>query len=605
MILTETKLRNKYPRQGFTIIELVIGIGILTIMLSGILASYSVLSRSVLVARERIVLATLASDYLETARNMPYNDVGTVNGNPAGVLPDATNPVVLNIEGKGYNVFYEVAYIDDSADGTILAGTDNAPNDYKQVKLSVRNLTDNVTTNFVTTISPQGLEGLNNAGALYLEVFDSNGQPVSGANVQIVNTDLNSDIILDRTSDSTGHVLEVGLPASVNGYQVTVTKSGYSSDQTYPISVANPNPTKPHATVVEGVVTSISFAIDIGADLTIRTVNQTCSAISGVGMNVRGSKLIGTGPDVLKYDQDLSSNGSGLLSLSDIEWDSYLPTLLSGEPYTIYGTSPVQQVLVLPGSDQTFTFVLGPSTANSFRVIVKDASTGSPLEGATVTLTDNSGLPQTYEGVTGGSAWQQSDWTAGPGQDVFVNQAQYYIQDGNVDDSSGVNGVRLAQVSGNFVSAGWLESSTFDTGGSSNFSTIAWEPISQHPATELKFQVATNNDGVTWNYVGPDGTSSTFYTIASTNLSSIHDSSRYVRYKAYFSTSDNGQTPVLADVKISYISGCSTPGQTIFTDLSSSSSFDLNVSLSGYQFYSDSNLTIDGNIVTEVLLSPN
>ena len=70
-----------------------------------------------------------------------------------------------------------------------------------------------------------------------------------------------------------------------------------------------------------------------------------------------------------------------------MEWDTYTPTLLSGQSVIVYGTSPVQKISVLPGTTQTFTMILGGnSTPNSLLVLVKDATSGAALEGASVTL---------------------------------------------------------------------------------------------------------------------------------------------------------------------------------------------------------------------------
>ena len=59
-----------------------------------------------------------------------------------------------------------------------------------------------------------------------------------------------------------GNWIEVGLPPSVNGYHIVVTKPGYSTDQTYPITPQNPNPTKPDATIMSGQVTQVSIVTD-------------------------------------------------------------------------------------------------------------------------------------------------------------------------------------------------------------------------------------------------------------------------------------------------------------------------------------------------------
>jgi len=254
--------------------EMVVGIAIAAILISGVLASYNVLARNVKVARQATILSSLAANYLEVIKNLPYSRVGTINGNPSGTLADSSNPIVTTIEGQQYRIYYEVTYMDDPADGTIVAGTDTAPNDYKQVKMSILNVATNVTTYYLTNVSPQGLENLSNAGAIWVKVFDASGNPVSGANIHIENLSLNPDIILDRQSDASGNWIEVGLPDSVNGYHIVVTKSGYSTDQTYPITQGNPNPIKADATVNNGVVTQVSFAIDLLSNLTIRTLDQ-------------------------------------------------------------------------------------------------------------------------------------------------------------------------------------------------------------------------------------------------------------------------------------------------------------------------------------------
>ncbi len=593
----------KHNQGGFTLIEAIVGLLIFSMIIAAVLGSYSVLAKSIKSARERTVLATQASYYLELIRNMPYDNIGTLNGNPTGTLADSSNPIVNTTEGVVYNIYYEVTYMDDSADGTILAGTDPAPNDYKQVKLSIKNMVTTSVTKFITNVSPQGLEGMTNAGALYIRVFDANGQPISGADVNIVNTSLDPDIILNRTTDSTGSLIEVGLPASVNGYSVIVTKSGYSTDQTYPITVANPNPVKPDATIVNGQVTQVSFGIDLLANLTIRTVNSTCSAVSSVDINVKGSKLIGTSPDVLKYDQDHTSS-AGAVNLNNIEWDNYVPTLDSSSIYTIYGTSPIQQVTVLPGSSQTFTFVLGPSSDNSLRLIVKDAGTGNAVEGATVRLVKNNGLDYDTTLITGGSVWQQFDWGGGGGQSDFVDATQYFSQDGSIDVDSVVTGLQLNQVAGVYANSGYLESSTFDTGASSNFTTISWLPTSQNPLTSIRFQLAANNDNTTWNFVGPDGTSGSYYTTPGTNIASVHDNNRYMRYKVYLDTTDTTFTPFLSNVGINYVSGCSTPGQVIFPELTAGNDYNLTITMPGYSTYTENSINLIGNMANEVMLSP-
>jgi hypothetical protein len=64
---------------------------------------------------------------------------------------------------------------------------------------------------------------------------------------------------------------------------------------------------------------------------------------------------------------------AGQIALTNIEWDTYTPTLLANQNLVDRGTSPIQKIDVLPGSSQTFTMILSPnSTANSLLVIVKN-----------------------------------------------------------------------------------------------------------------------------------------------------------------------------------------------------------------------------------------
>ncbi|PIR96029.1 MAG: hypothetical protein COT92_03260 [Candidatus Doudnabacteria bacterium CG10_big_fil_rev_8_21_14_0_10_42_18] len=603
----EEGMKHKENSQkGFSIVELIITVAIFTILAAGVLGSFLALSQSVKKAREKTVLSSLATNYLEIVRNMPYSQVGTLSGNPPGNLPDFTNAIVEDIEAFNYKIYYEVTYIDDPADGTIILGTDFEPNDYKQVKMSILNTATNQTTHFLTTVVPQGLEGLNNAGAILVKVFNAQGQPVEGAGIHIEHPTSSPTIILDRQSNADGQWVEVGLPAAINNYRIVVTKAGYSTDQTYPLTLENPNPINPDVTVVDGTVTEVVFQIDLLADLTILTQDSFCQPLSGVDVNVRGSRLIGSLPDIFKYDQNHISS-AGQIVLGDIEWDTYTPTLLTNS-LIVYGTSPIQKIDVLPGADQIFTMILGTnSTANSLLVVVKDGATGSALEGAAVHLRKGGSTPQDYYGVTGGSVWLQDDWTGGSGSENFSTSTpdRYFQDDGNIDINSVPTGVRLKKVTGRYLSSGWLESSTFDTGSSiTNYTTLTWQPDSQVANTELKFQIASNNDGATWDYVGPDGTASTYYSVSGTSIAPVHDNDRYVRYKVFLSTVDDKKTPILTSLNVNYVSGCFTPGQTIFTDLTAGNNYELDVSLSGYLTEVEPSLNIVGNYLIEILLTP-
>lgn len=595
---------------GFSLIELIVTMAIFVILTVGILSSFSVLSRTVKIAREKTILASLASAKLEIVRNMPYSFIGTINGNPSGTLPDFTNASTTQISGYTYKVYYEVTFIDDPADGLATSTTpvDAAPADYKQVKMSILNVGTGQITDFLTTVVPKGLEGLQNAGAIRILVTNKVGQPIADANIHITHPTSSPALILDRKTDASGIWTEVGLPPDVNNYRIVVTKPGYTTDQTYPPTAQNPNPKKPDATVAIGQVTEIPFTIDLLSNLTILTLNSTCHAMDDVDMNVRGAKLIGTNPDVLKFNQDFTSS-LGQVSLTDIEWDTYTPTLLTGQPWIVIGTSPIQKIDVQPGTNQTFTMVLGTnSTANSLLVVVKDAATGMALEGAQIHLQKGGSVPQDYYGTSGGSVWAQDDWTGGPGSAYWSSSTpdRYFTDDTDIDVNSAPTGVRLKKTSGRYAFSGWLESSTFDTGSdATNFTTISWLPASQNAGTVLRFQLAASSDAAgPWDYQGPDGTDDSFYENSGANISAAMDNHRYVRYKVFLYTADDKETAILTTLIINYVSGCNTPGQFWFGDLTAGNNYTLEVSYPGRQTRSIPIDDLKSNQSFEVLMSP-
>ncbi|MDD5318254.1 MAG: prepilin-type N-terminal cleavage/methylation domain-containing protein [Candidatus Pacebacteria bacterium] len=590
-------------QKGFTLIESLVSIFIFVLLALAVYQTSAAVIRETRTFRETTTISGLADQYMEVVRNMPYSQIGTINGNPHGNLYDQPNATTTVVNGTAYQIYYVVNYIDDPADGTILAGTDPAPNDYKQVKLYVKNTVTGVTTSFFSNFVPKGLENINNAGAFSIKVFDAVGQPISGASISIRNATITPAINLSRISDASGNWIEVGLPDAANSYHVVVTKNGYSTDQTYPVSGSNPNPIKADSTIANGQVTQVSFSIDQLSNLVINTVDQTCSALSGVGLRVQGSKLIGT-PNVLKFDKTYTSDGNGQVSLSNLEWDNYTPSLISTSTYMVYGSSPIQQINILPNTNQTFALLLGPETANSLLVIVKDASTGNAIEGANVDLQTLSPQTDTNK-LTGGSNWSQQSWTGGSGQENFVDPTMYSQDDGNISTNDIPTGMRLISNNGQaVVNSGSLISSSFDTGATTTtYTNLNWQPTSQDPAATVKFQIATNNDNATWNFVGPDGTASTYYTVPGTSISPSSNNNRYIRYKAFLSTTDLAKNPVVTSVGINYVAGCFTPGQVFFPGLTAGSNYQLVVSMPGYQTKTISDLNISGYNILQVSLS--
>ena len=582
--------------RGFTLVETLIATAIFALLFFALYELGTAAVRGLRTYRDTAAVAALSQSYIEIARNLPYAQVGTKTGNPAGPLPDQANPLVIPYNNYTYQIYFSVAYIDDPADGTSAVDTD-----YKQVKLYIKNVTTNHQSSFVTTVVPKGLENMATGGALVLSVINAVGQPVPGATLHITNSAISPALDVMRTTDAQGKWTEVGVTSSANSYHIVATQSGYSTDQTYPSTEQNANPTKPDATVVTGQSTSVSFSIDQVSALTLKAVNQSCQPISGADIQLRGSKLIGT-PNVLKFDQTVTTNASGLAILDPIEWDSYTPTPKGS--YMLYGSSPLQQINLLPNTSQQTTLMLGPATTNSLLVVVTDAATGNSIEGATVQLL-NSTLGYSASRLTAGSILYQEDWSGGAGQDDMSIANKYSSDDGGVDTSTLPTGLRLRVVGGAYTGSGSLISSTFDTGtASTTYSTLTWNPQSQSASTSVQFQLAANNDNATWDFVGPDGTSATYYTVPGTTISTALAHKRYVRYKVFLQSASTSTTPVISNVTINYMSGCYTPGQAMFAGLTQGGGYQVVIQMPGYLTQTINNVSLSGQQTLRIQLNP-
>lgn len=101
---------------------------------------------------------------------------------------------------------------------------------------------------------------------------------------------------------------------------------------------------------------------------------------------------------------------------------------------------------------------------------------------------------------------------------------------------------------GGYSASGTFESSTFDATTNAAYNNIIFT-INEPASTNVQFQIATNNDGTTWSYVGPDGTSGTYYDANS--VIRFGTTGRYIRYKATL-TGPGSSTPTISDVSINY-----------------------------------------------------
>lgn len=216
------------------------------------------------------------------------------------------------------------------------------------------------------------------------------------------------------------------------------------------------------------------------------------------------------------------------------------PPCTNGGGYEAGGMNPEQSVVVsllenraiLVGKDAT------GDSVNSQEYQVLDLSNEA-------TPTKCGGL-QVDQGIVGISSVRETD-----------GDTYSYIIDGN-------NALKIIQggPDGSYLDQGSYESAPIDLGKNAALNRLV--PSSSLPAnTDIKFQVSgadiTNNSCANsiYTFVGPDGTSDTFFSAAGGTIpysqgSGFKNPARCVKYKAIFSTTNYNATPTLSDVSITY-----------------------------------------------------
>lgn len=564
---------------GFSLLEVMVAIAVLSLFGLGIYSTLTLVFKIVYQSRMTILETATLSEQLETVRNLPYASIGIQNGIPAGVLPYSQT---LTRDGASFVILTTVRNIDDPFDGVFPA--DTAPADYKLVEMSIQcaRCSQQTPITLSTIVAPKNLEGASVNGALFINVFDSHGQPVQNANVHVVNSATNPPTVVDDVTDNLGNLHIVDAPTGTMSYSITVSKPNFSTDGTVVPSQQVPNPVKPPSNVVSQAVTNISFSIDYLAFATFLTMNQSCNMIGSVPLTMHGSKYIGTDPIVYKYTANFSTPANGSLDVNNLEWDTYFLQLATGV-YSIAGTIPQLPFKLDPGVSQVVSVVLAPHTPNSLLVNVKDAGTGLPLSNATVTLTGSS---YSNSILTGVGYIRQTDWSGGAGQALVGDDTKYFSNDGGVDDNSPAGDLKLRKTGKTYISSGVIESSTFDLGSTATLQNVLFEPVSQAPQTgagSVLVQLATSATSTpnTWNFVGPDGTVNSFYTPTSTLVFAGQATNRYLRYRVFLNTADTNYTPQLSELSFTYTTLCTPPGQSFFDNLSSGQ-YTLMVERNGY-----------------------
>ncbi len=242
-------------QDSFTLIEVLVGIFLITIVFFGIFNGFQLATQVIEKSKARIGALAIANQEIENIRNLLYESIGVRAGFPEGILEVSTTTRLNNID---YIIEKKVDFIVDFADGVSLP-QDECPNDYKKAEVKVSwSGRAKGQVSLVTSISPKNLsqECAIIGGILSVSVLDAFGALVLSPLIEIKNP--LTDLTIVAVSPETGQYY---FPLATSTYKVMISKNGYSQERTYSAAeVAIPE--KPNPLVLEDQLIETSFFID-------------------------------------------------------------------------------------------------------------------------------------------------------------------------------------------------------------------------------------------------------------------------------------------------------------------------------------------------------
>lgn len=350
-------------------------------------------------SKERTLAAQAAQTAIESIRALPYNSVGTQNGNPAGTVTATQQASQFGISGLDATVTTRISFMDDRPLTSYQTRAD-----YKRVVVTVvRNADSRRLTQDVTYVAPPGggTYAGQNEGIVLAQVIDAAlNTPVAGAAVALSGgpTPARTD-----TTDTSGSVVFPALlptTASLNHYDVTVPpNNGYVTmrEDAPPGSTARTTIVggQTFQTIIRVYKPSTIFVVPRNADGTAYTGQATVTISSSRGTQSFPFSF-NTVPFTLAPPQTLA----GEPIVPNVQ---YTARVLAANGAT---TTPVTALVPTAyPTDLTKTFIVtlgAPATQKVLTVQVVNAA-GSKVGGATVTVSGGPGSSVLLTGTADGT----------------------------------------------------------------------------------------------------------------------------------------------------------------------------------------------------------
>lgn len=357
------------PEAGFALVELLVSMFLLAIILISFALALVSSLRAFSFARAKTVGSQIATKQVEDIRSLPYDQVGTVGGNPPGSV---ASPTTTTVTGTAYTATVSISYSNDPIPG----GFQTFAN-YKLVRVTITTPRFSAPVAKVETkVAPPTQPSLTKAVAKVQVIDYALNAPVQSASVQLLT---GPDAPRTETTPADGTVIFAALaPNPPSGpsayYDIAVSMPGY---EVLPEDVS-PAPAT-HAQLTAGQFFTTAVRIFKPATINVDLRDSLGGPFAGTATvtvsSPRGAETFVT--------------STGSLSLSRIAGASIVP----GLEYTIGATNgtthfaravakavPDNYPLVL---SSTFTLTMSPYSTAKLQVQVRDAG-GGPIPDAQV-----------------------------------------------------------------------------------------------------------------------------------------------------------------------------------------------------------------------------
>lgn len=473
---------KQLSKKGLSIVEVIVVAGIVAVFFSSLLSSFYFTVSLVQNSRIRQSALSVANNQIEYIRSLSYDTVGTVAGIPAGAIPQSATTTLNNIS---FTIKTLIDYVDDPADGLGLSDDNSITTDYKTAKVTVvwqwRGVSYEIF--LLTRVIPRSIETDVGGGTIRVNVFDAGVSPLAGASVRLVNSSLTPVIDVTRTTNADGVALFGGAPAGA-GYEVTVTRDGYSTDSTNPITAELVNPSTPPATVAEADITTLNFFIDVLSTLNIKTVSATSyekwseSFASTTGM-VSSTGVAVTGGELVLEGGAGSYVGSGTAMLQPI-----VPTSLNSW----------SSINIVGEVSSSSTRTVQVYTADTPAVLIPDSDLPGNSGGFASDTVDISALDvSTYPAISLGLNLDSADSNVTPTVDELVIEYVASLSSlPNVPLSISGNKIIGTRGDGTLVYK-FSQSASTDGGGNLSLTNLEWDTYTINPTGYTITEACTEN----------------------------------------------------------------------------------------------------------------